>query len=104
MLGRQCTASCHAFDLNDHHSAASARRLCLGQHIQETRFFLHGYIAVFVGRRASQEADIEMHSLEEEIIFAAELHEFDEVLFSTFALAAAAMTRVDKGVQSRPGE
>ena len=89
----------HALHLHDDEAAAALRGLRHRQHLAEDRLLLHGDVAVLVRGRAAQEADVDRERLVEQELLAPERHELDEVLGRAPALAAAAVARVDEGVE-----
>ena len=103
LLRRQRAAQRHALDLGDHDAAGVARGLRHRDHLAEHRLMLHRDVAVLVGGGAAHQRDVDMEGLEEQIFLAVDRREFDEVFGRPFALPAAAMARIDEGVQADMG-
>ena len=92
----------HALHLHDDKAAAALRGLRHRQHLAEDRLLFHGDVAVLVRGRAAQEAGVDRERLVEQKLLAPERHELDEVLARAPALPAAAVARVDEGVEPGP--
>ena len=104
LLGRQRAALGHALDLGDDDAAGAARRLRHRDHLAEHRLVLHGDVAVLVGRGAAHQRDVDMERLEEQIVLVADLDELDEIFGGAFALLAAAVARIDEGIEPDMGD
>src|SRR5215475_2978784 len=67
---RQNTVLCDPLDLHDHDTASASGCLRHGQHFAGDRFLLHADVAVFIGRRAPQDRDVEFQGFEAQPLFA----------------------------------
>ena len=92
-----------AFDLHDDDAAGVARRHRDGLRFQRQRLLLHGDIAVRIGRRAANDADIDREGLVEQVFLAVDFHDPNEVVCRHLVQLAAPKTRIDKRPQTNAG-
>ena len=93
-----------ALDLRDDHAARIARGHRDGQRLQRQRLALHGQVAVGVGRGGADDAHLDREGLVEQVVLAVDGHHAHQVLGGARVELAAAMARVDEGVQPHARE
>ena len=89
-----------ALDLHDHEAAGISRRHGDRQHLQCQRLFLHGDVAVGIGRRSPDDADVDRERAIEEELLALDVHRTNEIFLGAFVDLAAAVARVDEGAEA----
>ena len=89
-----------ALDLHDHQPAGVVRRHRQRQRFDRQRLALHGDVAVRVGGGAANDADIDRDRLVEEILLAADRHQFDHILGRSLVQLAAAEARIGESAEA----
>ena len=89
-----------ALDLDDDHAARIVGRHGDRQRLQSERLPLHGDVAVGVGGRAPDDADVDGEGLVEEILLPADGGELDQVLLGDAVELAAAVAGIDEGAKA----
>ena len=100
LLRRQRAAQRHALDLCDDEAAGAARGLRHRDHLAEDGFVLHGDVAVLVRGGAADERNVDVERLEEQVVLAVDLHEFDQIVRGLQALPPAVEARIDEGAEA----
>ena len=94
----------NALDLRDHHAARVARRHGNRQRLQRQRLAFHGQVAVGVGGGGADDADLDRKGLVEQAFLVADLQQLHQIVGGARVQLAAAVARVDKGVQPHARE
>ena len=89
---------------NDDGAALAPAGLRRRDHFAEQRFMLHSDVAVFVGRRAAQQHDIDRERLVAQPFLAIDGHQLDQIILGASALPSTALPRIDEGVQADLGD
>jgi hypothetical protein len=89
-----------ALHLHDDHAAGVARRRGDRQRLEDERLALHGDVAVGVRGGAAQDRHVDRQGAVEEVLLAAERDRLDEVLGGARVDLAAAVARIDEGVEA----
>ena len=91
-------------DLHDDEPARVARRHGDRQHFERQRLLFHGDVAVGIGGRAADDADVDRERAIEEEFLAVDLDQPDQVLLGAFVDLAAAVARIDERAESHARE
>lgn len=92
------------FNLDDDDTAAVMDGLCQRRGIEERYFLGQDDVAPFIGISPADEADIHIHArIEEPMIMAFNVDDFDEVFLGDVIEAAAADAGVRKGIEADVG-
>jgi hypothetical protein len=94
----------NALDLRDHHAARVARGHRNGQGFERQRLALHGQVAVGIGRGGADDADLDGEGLVEQVVLAVDRHHAHQVFGGARIELAAAVARIDEGVQPHAGQ
>src|SRR5215470_2074500 len=86
----------YSFDLRDDQTAGVACRHGDRKYFEGERFLFHGDVAVGIGGRAANDADVDGECAIEKQLLTVNLDQANEVLLGAFVDLAAAVTRVDK--------
>ena len=89
-----------ALHLHDDDAAGVARRRGDRQRLEHERLALHGDVAVGVGGGAAQDRHVDRQRAVEEVLLAAQRQRLDEVLGGAGVDLAAAVARIDEGVEA----
>ncbi|MEZ5861283.1 MAG: hypothetical protein R3D28_20285 [Geminicoccaceae bacterium] len=103
-LARDGAGGRHLFDLGDDDAAMQVGSTGDREVLAEERLVLHRDVAALVGRGAADDRDIDRKAAEEQVLLAPDGDELDQVLGRARALPAAAVARVDEGVEPGAGE
>ncbi len=93
-----------AFDLHDDQTTRVVRGHRHRQRFLGQRFALHRHVAVRVGRAAAHQRDVDRKGLVEEEVLAVDLHAPHQIVSGGRVDLAAAVQRIDEGVQPDPRE
>src|SRR5262245_11967138 len=74
------------------------------QHFERERFFLHGDVAVRIGRSAANDADIDRKRAIKKKFFAIDLDKANEVVVGALVYFAAAIARIGECSETNAGE
>src|SRR5690606_17810993 len=78
--------------------------LCHGKHLTEDRLILHCEVPALVRRRGSKKSDVDMKGLIEQPRTTLKLNSLYEIFSTRWALSAALIFGIDKGVQTNMRE
>ena len=90
----------YPLDLRNDNAAGIACRHGNRQRFQRQRLFLHGQVAIGIGCRGTDDADMDREGLIGEAFFATERDPLDQFLGGSRVELAAAVERVNEGVHS----
>src|SRR3954447_167739 len=94
----------NALDLHDDQSSGVARRHGDRQDFEGERLLFHGDVAVRIGGRAADDANVDREGAVEEEFLAVDLDQPDDIVLSALVDLAAAVPRIGKGSESHPRE
>ena len=100
LTGVQRRAIRDPLDLNDDDAAGVVHGHRDRERVERQGLLLHRDVAVDVGGRAADDGDIDVEALVEEIFFAADLDELDEVLLRNAVDLPPAQARIDERAES----
>ena len=100
VAGVQAAAFGQALDLNDDDPAGVVNGGRDGQYLQGQRFLFHGDITVRVRGRPTNQGNIDRESLIKEVFFAADGHQFDDILGGQSVHFAATEAGIDESPQT----
>jgi len=93
-----------SLDLCDHRATGVVCSLSHRQRVRIERLSLRGYVAVFVGRRPSDNSDVDRDRAIVEVLLAVKGHEFDDVIFGDIVCLRAVLARIYKRSQADVGD
>ncbi len=88
------------FHLGNNDSACVFYRFRHRERFKECRFFFHRQVAVFIGVRATDNADMDLFKrFVTQVLFPVDFHDFHEILFRDFVHLSTLQAWIDKRVQ-----
>src|SRR5262249_32616158 len=93
-----------ALDLHDDQAAGVARRHGDRQDFEGKRLLFHADVAVGVGGRAADDADVDREGAVEQELLAVDLDQPDDIVLGALVDLAAAVPRIGKGSEPHPRE